>query len=53
LADGDTVPVLGYRRIHDILKDLRTREYPTVTRPELPLFTPGQEQRAGIRDWLR
>jgi hypothetical protein len=45
------VPVPGYRRYADILNDLKTREYPTV-RPDGPLFTPGQEQRAGIRNWL-
>jgi hypothetical protein len=48
LSDGDTVPVPGFRTYREILAE-PTRELPTVQRP---LFTPGQEQRAGIRNWL-
>jgi len=50
LRDGDVVPVAGYRRYSAILND-RTRELPAVT-IDRPLFTPGQEQRGGIRNWL-
>jgi hypothetical protein len=52
LRDNDVVPVAGYRRYADIL-NARTRELPAVNTSDRPMFTPGQEQRAGIRKWLR
>jgi hypothetical protein len=52
LRDNGIVPISGYRRYADIL-NARTREFPVVNTSKRPMFTPGQEQRAGIRDWLR
>jgi hypothetical protein len=51
LRDNDTVPVRGFRTYREILSQT-TMELPMVNRADPPMFTPGQEQRAGIRDWL-
>lgn len=51
LADGDVVPVSGYRRYADLLND-PTRELPMVD-TNVPLrMTPGQQYRSGVRRWL-
>jgi hypothetical protein len=48
LSDGDRVPVAGYRRYADILKDQATQELTPVR----IRMTPGQEHRSGVRRWL-
>jgi hypothetical protein len=48
LSDGDRVPVAGYRRYADILKDQATQELTPVR----IRMTPGEEHRAGVRRWL-
>jgi len=52
LRDNDVVPINGYRRYAQILQDINTRELPAVNPDDRFRFTPGQEQRAGIRNWL-
>ncbi len=45
LRDGDTVPIEGYRRPADVLRERARTD-------ERPLLTPGQEHRTRKAPWL-